>query len=235
MELLQVHYLTTSYPGHVALKGVSFSVGEGEIVGLWGPNKAGKTTLCKCLAGTKSTDDGDIFFNNHRINQLSISQRLSLGLSLCPERSNEAGEANPIYLNQSVEFNFEVLRKGPSRHEWQAGVNQVLSYFPPPENLTRAEYMKRIAGTLSGGEAQMLGIARKLVCLLNYQVGPRLLIIDEPARGLSQQKIDSLFQALDKIRRNANVSILLVEEFAQRLSGVDRIYILADGLLKNPS
>src|ERR1700759_2429462 len=100
MKLLDIQNLSASYSGYQALQGVNLHVNVGEIVGLCGPNKAGKSTLCKCLAGTKSTDAGDIFFNDQRINELTVARRIALGLTLCPERSNEPGDANPIYLNQ---------------------------------------------------------------------------------------------------------------------------------------
>lgn len=226
MPLLEVRSLKASYSGYTALKGVSLSINPGEIVGVCGPNKAGKSTLCKCVAGTKATAAGEIIFNNRNVTALPAQQRLALGISICPERGNEEGEANPIYLNQSVEFNFDILRNGLSRAEWQERVRQVLSYFP------FSAPMHQRAGTLSGGEAQMLGIARKLAFLLGRGDGRCLLIIDEPARGLAQKAISQLFLALDHVRKDCGVSILLVDEMASRLRGVDRAYVLHDGSIK---
>jgi branched-chain amino acid transport system ATP-binding protein len=226
MSLLEVRGLYASYSGYTALKKVSLSISPGEIVGVCGPNKAGKSTLCKCLAGTKAAAAGEILFNNQNITTLPVRGRLALGISVCPERGNEDGEANLIYPNQSVGFNFDILRNGLPRPEWEERVQQILSYFPFSAS------MDRLAGTLSGGEAQMLGIARKLAFLLSRRVGHCLLVIDEPARGLAQKAIIQLFLALDRVRKDCGVSILLVDEMASRMRGVDRAYILYDGSIK---
>jgi branched-chain amino acid transport system ATP-binding protein len=223
MALLEVSGLRASYSGHEALKGISLTIGSSEIVGVCGPNKAGKSTLCKCLAGTKTASAGEIIFNDRNVTALPARSRPALGISFCPERGNEAGEANPIYLNQTVGFNFEILRNGVPRLEWQERVRQVLSYFP------FTAHMKQMANTLSGGEAQMLGIARKLALLIGQRAGHSLLVIDEPARGLAQKAISQLFLALERVREDCGISILLVDEMASRLHGVDRAYFLHDG------
>jgi branched-chain amino acid transport system ATP-binding protein len=221
-----VRGLYASYSGYTALKNVNLNISPGEIVGVYGPNKAGKSTLCKCLAGTKAAAAGQIIFNNQNIAALPVRGRLALGISVCPERGDEEGKANLIYPNQSVEFNFDILRNGLPRPEWEKRVQQVLSYFPFSAS------MHRLAGTLSGGEAQMLGVARKLATLLSRRVGHGLLIIDEPTRGLAQKAIIQLFLALDQVRKDCGISILLVDEMASRLRGVDRAYVLHDGSIK---
>lgn len=215
MALLQVTNLHASYQGCLALRGADLFVDEGEIVGLCGPNKAGKSTLCKCLAGSKIPDSGVVLFDGKDVTSTPCFQRLALGVSLCPE-------GRGIYPSMSVRDN---LRMGYGNLASMAGkelLEQVLGYFP-----VLAERLGQQAGTLSGGEAQMLGIARKLLRK------PRLLIVDEPALGLSPIAIDAVFRALAQVRRESGTSVLVTEEVVSQLSGrVDRVYVLNLGVME---
>lgn len=248
MSLLEVRCLSASYD-YPVLQEIDLSINAGEIVGLCGPNNAGKSTFCKCLAGTKALDQGKIIFDGWRINDLTVSQRLSLGLSLCPERSGESSEQRhdpqPIYREQTVWENLELLRNLPSE-EWWANIKLMTDYFPfLKEFLDFDQPMKKKrifssffasrarekqkAGKLSGGESQMLGIVRKIVPLLKRGSGSRLLIVDEPTRGLAPNRIAEVFDALQKVRADFGISVLLIEEMLHKLSAVDRAYVMQRG------
>jgi len=214
MQLLKVNNLHASYEGVSAVQGVTLVLDEAEIVGLCGPNKAGKSTLCKCLAGSKSPDNGELIFNGRDITSVPTSRRIQFGLSLCPE-------GRGIYSEMSVKDNLRVGSNGISAREEERKRNHILSYFP-----ILSERLNQQAGTLSGGEAQMLGIAKKLMRM------PRLLVVDEPSLGLSPNSVRAVFQTLAKVRDEFGVSILLVEEAITRLSGwVDRVYVMNRGAL----
>jgi len=212
--LLEVRNLSVSYAGCQALSNVSLTVAEREIVGLCGPNKAGKSTLCKSLAGATSQDgaeilNGEILFDGKDVTCTPASRRLPLGISLCPE-------GRGIYPGMTVSDNLRLSCDGLSRGDRKARMEELLSYFP-----VLGERLGQQAGTLSGGEAQMLGIARRLL------QRPRILIVDEPSLGLAPKAIDNTFKALSKVRQDFGVSVLLVEEAIARLSGrVDRAYVL---------
>src|SRR5215207_8036923 len=163
MRILEVRNLQASYSGFMALRGVSLDIDEGEMVGLCGPNKAGKSTICNCLAGVKTPDAGEIILRGTDITRLPPARRLSLGISLCPE-------GRGIYPGMSVLDNLTLGCDDMPRGRQGARIEQVLDYFP-----RLAERLKQQAGTLSGGEAQMLGIARKLIR------HPRVIIVDEPS------------------------------------------------------
>lgn len=209
MALLETKGLYASYAGSLAIRDVSLKIGQGEIVGICGANKAGKSTLCKCLAGTKSLDRGEILFEGRDITDLPASRRVALGLTLCPENRG-------IYRDLSVRDNLLLACEGIARKEQQERIDQVLGYF---KKLAGRESQQ--AGTLSGGEAQMLGIARRLLRR------PRLLIVDEPSLGLDPNYAKAVFTALADIRRDFGVTVLVVEEIIARLAGwVDRGYVL---------
>lgn len=207
--LLKVENLHASYAGCKALRGVSIEIAKSEVVGLCGPNKAGKSTLCRCLAGSKKTDLGEILFDGRDITQLPATRRLPLGVSLCPE-------GRGIYPGMSVLDNLKLGCDGVTRREQKLRMEQVFSYFP-----VLSERLWQQAGTLSGGEAQMLGVARKLLRQ------PRLIIVDEPSLGLAPVAIDAVFRALSKVREESGTSVLVVEEGLGRLDVlVDRAYVL---------
>jgi branched-chain amino acid transport system ATP-binding protein len=207
--LLEVQKLSASYAGSMALSSVSMTLPEGQIIGLCGANKAGKSTLCKCLAGTKTPDTGDVLLEGAAITALPAFRRLPLGISLCPE-------GRGIYPGMTVEDNLRVGCDGIPRREHKSRMGEVLRYFP-----ILGERLAQPAGTLSGGEAQMLGISKKLLRR------PRVLIVDEPSLGLAPRAIHAVYSALTQIRKDFGVTVLVVEEVITRLEGwVDRAYVL---------
>lgn len=212
MALLEVNNLHAAYNGCLALRGTTLVISQNEIVGLCGSNKAGKSTLAKCLAGSKLPDEGTVVFDGRDITYLPCFRRIALGLSLCPE-------GRGIYSDMSVNDNLRLGSDGLSAAAFKKEVEMVLTYFP-----VLAERRNQRAGSLSGGEAQMLGIGRKLLRR------PRLLIVDEPGLGLAPIAIDSVFRALDQIRRESGISVLILEEMASQLENrVDRLLHLQFG------
>jgi len=215
MSLLEINNLRASYSGCLALRGVSLEISQGEMVGLCGPNKAGKSTLAKCLAGSKLPDNGSVVFDGREITYLPCFRRLALGLSLCPE-------GRGIYSEMSVNDNLRLGSDGLKASEARKEMDLVFSYFP-----VLANRRDQRAGSLSGGEAQMLGIARKLLRR------PRLLIVDEPALGLAPIAVEGVFQALGRIRRESGISVLIIEEMASQLARrVDRVVQLNAGEIR---
>jgi branched-chain amino acid transport system ATP-binding protein len=225
--LLEIKSISASYGQWQALDRATLTIGSAEIVGLCGPNKAGKSTLCKCIAGLERIHSGEIFFDGQKINELSIAQRLALGLALCTERPSEENQPAPVYLNESVQFNLEVLRNGLALAEWTSRLDQALGYLP--DELDLRARMKQPAHTLSGGECQILGIVRKLTTLLGSRNGSCLFVVDEPFKGLSPLWIAHVYHVLKKVRDEARMSVLLVEELLGRLFAVDRVYVLNRG------
>jgi branched-chain amino acid transport system ATP-binding protein len=210
--MLQVSGLRSGYGGIEALKGVSLEVRAGEIVTLIGANGAGKTTLLKSLAGVLPAWGGGITFEGDRIERFSPSQRVRRGLTLVPE-------GRGILHRMTVRENLLMgayARRGNGNLE--AEMDQVLRRFPaldPRRN--------QLAGTLSGGEQQMLAIGRGLMAR------PRLLMLDEPSLGLAPLMVREIMRILGELR-GQGITILLVEQNAkQALQLADRCSILASG------
>jgi branched-chain amino acid transport system ATP-binding protein len=210
--MLQVTELRSGYGGIEALKGVSLEVHAGEIVTLIGANGAGKTTLLKTLAGVLPAWSGVITYEGERIERLSPSQRVRLGLTLVPE-------GRGILHRMTVRENLLMgayARRGNGNLETEMG--QVLRRFPALD-LRR----NQLAGTLSGGEQQMLAIGRALMAR------PRLLMLDEPSLGLAPLLVREIMRILGELR-GQGMTILLVEQNArQALQLADRCSILASG------
>jgi len=224
--LLEVNGACVAYGGSVALDGASVRVDAGEIVALVGANGAGKSTLLKAIAGAVRPRSGTIAFAGRDLQRIPAAERVRLGLSLAPE-----GRA--LFGSLSVRDNLAVGRYGRLRAEglrhilWPAGpqaaaltdaIEHVFRLFPPLRE--RAE---QLAGTLSGGEGQMLAIGRALVNR------PRLLMLDEPSFGLAPQVAKEIFEALPRLAAQG-ISVLLVEQNAQAALRIsDRAYVLVNG------
>jgi len=213
--LLECATLHAAYSGAQALRGASLGIDKGEIVGLCGPNKAGKSTIVRCIAGLKPQPTiGKVCWDGSSLTGLSPVARLQLGISVCPE-------GRGIYRELSVRRNFELGAGNVGKAELEAKISRVLTFFPELK-----ERLRQRAGTLSGGEAQMLGIARKLLR------ETRLLVLDEPSLGLAPKMIERVFGIVRQIRDQSGVAVLLVEEGLNRLDRwVDRCYVLSRGVV----
>ncbi|MFZ4533916.1 MAG: ABC transporter ATP-binding protein [Alsobacter sp.] len=210
--LLEVAGITTAYQGLVAIADVSVDVAQGEIVVVAGANGAGKSTLLKSIAGQERPRSGTVTFDGKRIDGQPGHAITALGIAYVPENRR-------LFPRLSVRDN---LRLGSYLHRAKADrdapLEQVFALFPRLQ-----ERLDQLAGTLSGGEQQMLAISRALM------TRPRLLMLDEPSQGIMPKLVDEIFEAVVTIRK-AGLTILLVEQrLAESLAIADRAFILKTG------
>ncbi|AAB91011.1 ABC transporter ATP-binding protein [Archaeoglobus fulgidus] len=204
MPLLEVERLNAFYGKAQVLRDVSIAVDEGEAVAVLGPNGAGKTTLLNSICGLVRAD-GRIVFDGRDISALKPHERIKLGIAISPE-------GRRLFPEMSVEDN--LLIAGDSNK-----LDFVYNIFP---NLK--EKRKQKAKNLSGGEQQMIAIARALM------LEPRLLLLDEPSMGLAPIVVENIAERIETIKEELGISILLVEQNTQMAFDVaDRFYILASG------
>lgn len=212
MSLLKVENLVTKYGGIPALKGISFEVKEGEIVALIGANGAGKSTTLMTISGALRPSSGKIIFDGKEIQNMPSHEIVNLGIMQCPE-------GRRLFTSMTVEENL-LLGYYSRRYEGKPAeaMRRVFKLFPRLE-----ERLHQSAGTLSGGERQMLAIGRALMAK------PRFLMLDEPSLGLAPKLVESVLDTIKQIR-NESVTILLVEQNARAaLSMADRAYALEVG------
>ena len=211
--LLRVHELHVSYGSVAALKGVSLSVDTGELVAVVGPNGAGKSTLLRTIAGLNTPRGGTIVVNGDDVRQSTPERRVADGISLVPEGRH-------IFGSLTVEENIKLgaTTRSDGRRAVHADHERMLSLFP-----MLASRLRQRAGQLSGGEQQMLAIARALMA------APRLLLLDEPSLGLAPLIVDAVYHLIGELRRDG-LTVLLVEQNIQRaLQAADRAYVLDTG------
>ena len=213
--MLRIEGLSVAYGGLQALAEVSLSVQAGRFVTIVGPNGAGKTTLFKAVSGTVPPASGRILFDDRDLLAVPPAQRAHLGIAHVPE-------GRQVFKTLSVLENLEMgalPRRG--RAEWSRNLEQIYTLFP-----VLAERHAQPAGTLSGGEQQMLAIGRGLAS------SPRLLLLDEPSMGLSPMLADLIFSRIEEIHRQAGLTVLLVEQrVAEALGACDYGYVLESGRL----
>lgn len=213
--LLDVRDLAVNYGAIKAVRGVSFSVAQGEIVCLLGANGAGKTTILKTISGLLRANSGDVYFRGEKISQTPA--HLIVKKRLC-----QAPEGRGIFLNLSVEENLD-LGAWVVGDAKQLKLDLAAAYELFPRLKDRR---KQNAGTLSGGEQQMLSIARSLMS------HPECLLLDEPSLGLAPKVIETIFGVIQDINKRG-VTILLVEQNAmQALQVANRGLVLETGHLK---
>jgi branched-chain amino acid transport system ATP-binding protein len=208
--MLKVKQLKISYGGILAVKGIDLEVQSGELVSLIGSNGAGKTSTLKAIAGMIEHQSGEVVFDEVLSSGKSY-ELLARGMALVPE-------GRGIFTRMTVLENLQMgayLRKDSMI---QSDLEKMYVFFPRIK-----ERLNQLAGTLSGGEQQMVAMARALMAR------PKLLLLDEPSMGLSPILVDTIFEVIEKIAQDG-ITILLVEQNAQRALEIsDRAYVLESG------
>ncbi len=214
MSLLEVENLKVNYGGIHALKGINLTIAEGEMVALIGSNGAGKSTTLKALAGLQHCTAGKFHYEGNSMHHMLAHQRVSAGLALVPE-------GRGIFARLTVAENLQMGAYTRSdAGEISADLERMYELFP-----RLAERRLQLAGTLSGGEQQMVAIARALMS------HPKLLMLDEPSMGLAPMMVAKIFETI-KLVAQQGVAIFLVEQNAKlALETVQRGYVLESGAI----
>ncbi|MGG5809487.1 ABC transporter ATP-binding protein [Falsiroseomonas sp. CW058] len=211
--MLSVEGLSVAYGGLAALREVTLRVGQGEFIAVVGPNGAGKTTLFKAISGTVPARAGRVEFEGQDLLGLPAARRAHLGIAHVPE-------GRRVFASLTVLENLEMgAWPEAGRRVLAQSLERIYALFP-----ILAERRGQHAGTLSGGQQQMLAIGRALASR------PRLLMLDEPSMGLSPVMADAIFDAVRELHRTDGMTILLVEQrVAEALDACDRGYVLETG------
>jgi branched-chain amino acid transport system ATP-binding protein len=210
--LLKLEDAVLNYGKIEALHGISLEVAEGEVVALIGANGAGKTSTMRALSGVRGLSSGTITFNGENVTKLRADQRMRKGLCLTPE-------GRGVFPGMTVTENLDM---GAYTRRDKAGIaedfDRVFGLFP-----RLLERKKQIAGTMSGGEQQMLAIGRSLMSR------PKLLLLDEPSMGLAPMLIQQIFSIISEIAEQGTTILVVEQNAKQALSRADRAYVLETG------
>ena len=209
--ILSVKDLRVSYGAIKAVKGISFDISEGEIVTLIGANGAGKSTTLNTIAGLLKPESGEVKFKGESLIGIKPHKIVSMGIALCPE-------GRRVFTQMSVEENLEMGGYTRSDAENQETMERVYERFPRLK-----ERMNQTAGTLSGGEQQMLAMGRALMSK------PELLMLDEPSMGLAPILVEEIFDIIRALNEQGTTILLVEQNASMALSIADRGYVLEVG------
>ena len=206
-----------SYYGLVhVLKNVSLHVDKGETVTLIGANGAGKTTTLRSISGLHSVKEGKIEFEGNDITGFRAEKLVRLGIAQVPEGRQIF---RPMTVFENLELGGNLIFKMHGKKQMKAGIDEMFDLFP-----ILKERQEQYAGTLSGGEQQMLAIAMALMCR------PRLLLLDEPSMGLAPLIVKEIFKTISRLKEDSDLTVLLVEQNANAaLKIADRGYVMETG------
>lgn len=212
MAMLEIKDLHVSYGMIQAIKGVSFEVNEGEVISLIGANGAGKTTILHTITGLLKPKSGSVIFEGRELTTTPVHNIVRYGMAHVPEGRRVFAELT-VYENLKMGA---YTRK--DKNEIEESLEMIYQRFPRLE-----ERKKQFAGTLSGGEQQMLAMGRALMSK------PKIILMDEPSMGLSPLFVSEVFDIIQKIS-SSGTTVLLVEQNAKKaLSISDRAYVLETG------
>lgn len=212
MAMLEVNNLEVYYGVICALKGISFEVNEGEIVTLIGANGAGKTTTMQSVVGLIPARAGSVIFDGHDITKMPCHKIVHLGMTQVPEGRRIFQELT-VYENLLLGA-YSIKDQSKFKNDLEA----IYTRFP-----RLAERRNQIAGTLSGGEQQMLAMGRAIIS------HPRLLMLDEPSMGLSPLLVNQVFEIIKDINRDGTTILLVEQNAGKSLAISDRAYVLENG------
>ncbi len=210
--MLKIRSLDVAYGGLRALSGVSIDVERGQFIAVVGPNGAGKTTLFKTISGVVTPVSGEITDNGQNLLGVPPAARAQLGIAHVPE-------GRQVFASMTVMENLEMgayTRKGQAR--WQQSLPMILELFP-----ILSERRDQLAGTLSGGQQQMLAIGRGLAS------APDLLMLDEPSMGLAPAIVDAIFERIQQVHKSGLTILLVEQRVAEALEACDHGYVLETG------
>ena len=212
MAMLEVNNIHTYYGNIHALKGISITVEENEIVTLIGGNGAGKTTTLRSISGLLKPKVGDIFFDGEKISGTPAHELVYKGITMVPE-------GRGIFSRLTVLENLDMgAYSQEDRSSYDDDLDRVFQLFPRLK-----ERQKQVSGTLSGGEQQMLATARALMA------SPRLLLMDEPSMGLAPILVESVFETIKQINKDGTTILLVEQNATVALAVADRGYVLQTG------
>jgi branched-chain amino acid transport system ATP-binding protein len=211
MSLIKVENLAAGYGLVEVLRNISLEINQGEVVAVLGSNGVGKTTLNNCLSGLIKPNNGKIFFEDEVISNKSPEEIVDMGLIHVPE-------GRKLFPNLTVKDNLELGSYLRGKSNRSSNLENVLDIFPK-----LSERISQTAGTLSGGEQQMVAIGRGLMG------DPRLLLLDEPSLGLSPLLVEQMFELIKKISDNGLTVLLVEQNVTQSLSIADRAYVIEEG------
>jgi len=209
---LRVSDVWAGYEGSLALFGISLEVRAGQVVALVGANGAGKTTTLRVISGLVRPEAGQVVFEGRRIDGLKPHQVTALGIAHVPEGRRVFGRLSVLDNLQLGAY----IRRDPA--ERRRNLERVFSLFP-----VLYERRNQVAGTLSGGEQQMLAIGRGLM------LNPKLLILDEPSLGLAPRMVDRIFDAIAEIKRQGTTVLLVEQNLVEALELADYGYVIQTG------
>ncbi len=210
--MLTIRSLNVAYGGLHALTDVSLDVDRGQFVAVVGPNGAGKTTLFKTISGVVTPVSGEIRYKGQDLLRVPPAERAQLGIAHVPE-------GRQVFASMTVMENIEMgayTRAGRAR--FRESLDMILALFP-----VLGERRDQLAGTLSGGEQQMLAIGRGLAS------APELLMLDEPSMGLAPAVVDAIFERVHQVHQHGLTILLVEQRVAEALESCDRGYVLETG------